>query len=104
MKIAYNITYIVDSRIVDQWRYWMINEYLPAVMKTGCFESYRLHKLVGLPDSDEPTYSVQLVAQKKARLLEYQKRYEREHLKMVSKKYRDALVEFRTTMVVINEG
>ena len=104
MKIAYNITYVVNPRHVDQWRLWMMKDHLLRIMETGCFESYRMHKLIGLSDSDDPTYSVQLLAQNKADLDRYLSLYQEEHDRLLHRNFKDKLVEFRTTMVVVAEG
>ncbi len=94
----------MDPQHVDRWRNWMKKSYLPSVMDTGYFLSYRLHKLIGLPGSDEPTYSVQLLAKNKTMLERYQKEYESGHNQLLARHFKDKLVEFRTTMVVIDEG
>ena len=104
MKIAYNITYVVDAKHVDTWRIWMTKQYLPKLMETGCFLSYKLHKLIGLPSTDDPTYSVQLVADDKSQLQLYQSKYEGEHINLLNNRFKNKLVEFRTTMVVVDEG
>lgn len=94
----------MDPQHVDRWRSWMTKNYLPRLMDTGCFLSYRLHKLIGLPDSDEPTYSVQLLAENKTMLERYQKEYESDHNQLLAQYFKDKLVEFRTIMMVVEEG
>lgn len=82
----------------------MTKNYLPGIMDTGCFLSYRLHKLIGLPGSDEPTYSVQLLAKNKNMLDRYQREHERNHEQLLSRHFKEKFVEFRTTMVVVDES
>lgn len=104
MKLAWNITYVIEPQYVDQWRHWMMKEHLPRLMSTGCFESYRLNKLIGLPDSEDPTYSVQLVALNRSDLLRYQNQHQEEYDRLLYQHFKDQVVEFRTTMVVVEEG
>ena len=104
MKLAYNITYVVDPQHVDHWRLWMTREYLPKLMDTGCFLSYRLHKMIGLPNSDEPTYNVQLLVENKSMLNQYQQKYESDHNQFLHRQFKNKLVEFRSTMAVVEEG
>ena len=82
----------------------MKKKYLPMLMDTGCFLGYRLHKLIGLPDSDDPTYSVQFLVDNKSKLHQYQQKYESEHDQFLHRHFKDNLVEFRTTMVIIDEN
>ncbi|MBY5957770.1 DUF4286 family protein [Membranicola marinus] len=104
MKLAYNITYVVDPQYVDRWRIWMIKNYLPGIMETGCFLSYRLHKLVGLNSNEEPTYSVQLIAKNKIMLQRYQRNHESNYMRLLNHQFKEKYVEFRTTMVVVDES
>ena len=82
----------------------MIRSYLPRLMASGCFESYRLHKLVGLPQEDAPTYAVQLMASSKKMLDQYLKIHEEEDQNLMLDQFGDKLVEFRTVMLVVDEG
>ena len=82
----------------------MVSEHLPAIMQSGCFLSYRLHKLIGLGHTDEPTYSLQFLVKDKNRLQKYQEAYEIDHNQHLYEHFRDKVVEFRTTMVVVDEG
>lgn len=73
-------------------------------MGTGCFLSYRLHKLIGLPGKDDPTYSLQLLTNGKSELEKYQSEFETDFIAYLNKNFKNKYVDFRTTMVVIDES
>ena len=75
----YNITYKIDKPVESDWLDWMKIMYLPKMMASGYFESYKMYKLLHIED-DGVTYSIQLLAksisdiqqflEKEAKLLE----------------------------------
>lgn len=56
--IIYNETIIVDEGIHKQWLSWMQTEYIPQVMKTGYFNSYKILNVLDSPN-EGVTYCVQ---------------------------------------------
>ena len=56
--IIYNETFIVDEGIHEQWLSWMQTEYIPQVMKTGHFNSYKILNVLDSPN-EGVTYCVQ---------------------------------------------
>lgn len=58
----YNVTTLVDPSIQQGWLRWMRDEYLPAVMKTGCFQRYQLVRLSDVDETHGLTYAVQYYA------------------------------------------
>jgi hypothetical protein len=64
--IIYNVTTKVEASIADAWLRWMQEEHIPDVMKTGCFSSYRVVRLLEVDDTEGPTYAIQYNADSKA--------------------------------------
>ena len=58
-EIIYNVTSKVDSSIANDWVQWMLNEHIPDIMKTKCFYSSRLVKILEIDESEGPTYAIQ---------------------------------------------
>ena len=56
--IIYNETIIVDEAIHKQWLNWMQNEYIPLVMETGYFQSYKILNVLDSPN-EGVTYCIQ---------------------------------------------
>lgn len=64
--IIYNVTIKVEGTIADAWLQWMLHEHIPDVMKTGCFDEYKVVRLLEVDDSEGPTYAIQYHAPSKA--------------------------------------
>jgi hypothetical protein len=58
--VIYNITTLVSWAVHDEWKQWMLNEYLPEIMSTQLFSHYQLVKLMEVNEDEGPTYAVQL--------------------------------------------
>ncbi|MGZ4038722.1 MAG: DUF4286 family protein, partial [Bacteroidia bacterium] len=54
----YNVTVNVSADVHDEWLKWMRDVHIPDVMKTGCFMSNRLVKVLNVEDEGH-TYSFQ---------------------------------------------
>ena len=64
--IIYNVTIKVEASIADEWLTWMQKEHIPDVMKTGCFSSYRMVRLLEVDETEGPTFATQYNAESKA--------------------------------------
>jgi len=64
--IIYNVTVKVDAAIADSWLAWMRQEHIPETMKTGCFSSHKMVRLLEVDESEGPTYAIQYSAESKA--------------------------------------
>lgn len=62
--IIYNVTVNVEQSIADEWLHWMKKEHIPKVMKTGCFEDFKVLKMLNEhTDVEGLTYAVQYFAE-----------------------------------------
>lgn len=57
--IIYNVTVQVDHGIAEGWLQWMKDEHIPDVMATGCFQDYRILRLMEVDERDGLTYAIQ---------------------------------------------
>jgi hypothetical protein len=60
--IIYNVTIKVEASIAADWLMWMKQEHIPDVMRTGCFSSFKIVRLLEIDDSEGPTYAIQYYA------------------------------------------
>jgi hypothetical protein len=60
--IIYNVTSKVATEIAEAWLQWLTEDHAPAIVATGCFESFRVLRLLEQDESEGPTYAVQYVA------------------------------------------
>lgn len=104
MKIVYNITTKIEDPAARDWYRWMMDEYIPAVMDTGCFESYRFHQLTSLPDEDGHTFAVQFTATQRKNLQDYLDLHFHTFQAKTEGKFKDQYVSFQTVMNLLDEG
>lgn len=57
--VIYNVTVKVEHSIAADWRYWMLQEHLPMLLKTGCFTDAKLFRLMDQDDTEGPTFCAQ---------------------------------------------
>jgi len=93
----YNITYKIDKPIEQDWLDWMRVLYVPKMMATGYFHSYKMYKLLHIED-DGVTYSFQFSANSISDIQQFlekdAKLLEEEH----NLRYRNRHVAFRTVL------
>lgn len=59
MTILYNVTIKVDHSIARDWRQWMLQVHIPALIATGCFVDAKFYRLLEQDDTEGPTFSAQ---------------------------------------------
>lgn len=64
--LIYNITTMVEPEIAAPWLSWMQEQHIPHVMASGCFESYKLVRLLDTDETQGLTYAVQYHAPDRA--------------------------------------
>lgn len=98
--LIYNVTVKVETQAQDEWLEWMRQEHIPAVMRSGKFEDYRICRLLH-QEEDGVTYAVQYFCRDLAAMYAYQQedapRLQAEHASRFSGKY----VAFRTLMEIL---
>ncbi|RYY64114.1 MAG: DUF4286 family protein [Chitinophagaceae bacterium] len=57
--LVYNVTVKVAADIAEAWLRWLKEEHAPAIVATGCFDSFRVLRLLEQDDSEGPTYAIQ---------------------------------------------
>ena len=60
--ILYNITYNIDHSIDAEWKEWIRNFYIPAVMRSGCFREYKVYRMLKSEDDGSINYAIQFFA------------------------------------------
>lgn len=100
--ILYNVTVNVDTEIHTEWLEWMKAHHIPKVMATGCFQGFKILKLLTELDNGGVTYTVQYFLKDMATYEGYSNEFapalQREH----SLRYEGKLVAFRTLLEEIS--
>ena len=99
--LIYNVTIKVDEAIAGAWLQWMFAEHIPDVMRTGCFISYRVVRLLEVDDNEGPTYAFQYNAESKADYNRYTEIYAPELRQRSIDKWGNGFIAFRSLMEVV---
>ena len=98
----YNVTIKVEAAIADEWLQWLKGEHIPEVMATGCFDAYKIVRLLEIDDTEGPTYAIQYNALSKA----LYNRYIIKHADVLRQKSYDRwgqrFMAFRSLMQVVD--
>jgi len=100
--LIYNVTIKIDWSIEKDWIGWMLDEHMPEVVATGCFESSRLLRLLEVDETDGPTFAAQYMAESKSAYSAYIQHYAPAMRKKVTEKWGNQLVAFRSLMEVVH--
>jgi hypothetical protein len=100
--IIYNITIKVDTAIQKQWLDWLKEEYIPGILRTGCFNKANILQLLETGDRDGPTYAIQFHAESKALYNIYAEKFSGVMLQKSLDKWGDQFISFGSVMQVVN--
>jgi len=104
MKILYNVTVKVDSAVHQEWLEWMKKAHVPAVMATGCFDSYRITRIMEDSDEHGVGFAIQYVSPNIDAFKKYHEVFapalQKDHNENFGGKY----AAFRTAMYIEEEG
>lgn len=100
MKILYNITIKIESDIQQEWIEWMKKVHIPDMMSTGCFESYRLTRILGDDDEHGIGYAIQYVSPDMKTFEQYQQNHASQMQRAHSERFSNKYVAFRTLMEI----
>jgi hypothetical protein len=99
--IIYNVTVKVEAAIAEQWLQWMLDIHIPEVLQTGCFESYRVVRLLEIDDSEGPTYAIQYNAISKALYNRYINNFASQLRQKTFDQWGQRFIAFRSVMQVV---
>lgn len=99
--LIYNVTSKVEARSHAAWLAWMERAYLPAVMESKTVQAYTLTRLVGVDESEGPTYALLLTFASRKRFDEYQQQHALGFQKAMKSKWGEAVLSFPTVLDVV---
>ena len=91
----------VDPFIADRWLQWVLEEHAPEILQTGCFNDYRVVRLLEVDDSEGPTFAIQYHAASKADYNRYMEMYAADMRKKSFDKWGERFLAFRSVMQVV---
>ena len=96
----YNVTVKVDHEVKENWLEWMKNEHLPMVMNTGCFEEYKILRLL-LDETDGETFAIQYLVKDIPTLEYYQKEFGPALRQESEKHFGERALAFRSVLEIL---
>lgn len=99
--IIYNETIIVDEGIYKEWLHWMQTVHIPAVMATGCFNSFQILNVLDSPN-EGVTYCVQYNAPNIQKFDEYRANHLQQLQANHQQKFENLFIMFNTVMQTVN--
>lgn len=100
-EIIYNVTIKIESSISNEWIQWMLKEHIPEMLKTKCFYTFRLVKILEIDDSEGPTYAIQYHAESKSDYNRYIEIHADTMRKKSFDKWGDKFFAFRSVMEIV---
>jgi Domain of unknown function (DUF4286) len=102
MKVLYNVTVTVETEIEQDWLEWLLNVHVPAVMETGCFQMYRVARLIEPAPPEGTAYTVQYVADSQEDLDRYLELHANRMRRDSHRAFGDRAVAFRSLMEIVS--
>ena len=98
----YNVTLKIDWSIEKDWLSWMLDEHMPEVLNTGCFEKYQLLRLIEVDETDGPTFAAQYTATSREAYNKYITLYAEGLRQKSFDKWGNRFIAFRSVMEVVH--
>lgn len=100
--IIYNVTNKVHESIHEEWLSWIKEEYIPAILATGCFTHAHILRLLETDDSEGPTYAIQYHTSSKENYELYIEAFAGKMRQKAFDKWGDLFIAFRSVLEVVN--
>ena len=93
----YNVTYIVEDTVLEDWRNWMQTEHLPKVMATGKFTDHKSWRIINSPN-EGTTFSNQFLFEKLEEYVEFTQVFAPAIEAEIHEKYGESVLSFTSIM------
>lgn len=100
--IIYNVTTKVTHAIAAGWLQWMKEEYIPAMVATGCFTSGRILQLLEADETEGLTYAVQYTAESEKLYNQYISAFAENIKQKAFTKWGDQFISFSSVLAVVH--
>ena len=96
--IVYNITTKVRWDILEAWLDWQLEEQIPSILSTNCFDDYALYRLLEQEEEEGPTFVIQLFTTGVERYQQFVEEHAPALQAAAGEIWGDAFIAFRTLM------
>lgn len=101
--IIFNITYIVEKDIQEEWLTWFEQYLIKKLMKKGGFKSARFSKVLSHPQPDATNYSIQFFSENKEDFHFFLKNEYSKFLADLNQKFQQKVIAFATEMEYLKD-
>lgn len=99
--VIYSVTVSVEEEIREEWLAYMKGKHLDDVMKTGCFKSYQMSRIIGTSEEKENSFNIQYYSESMKDLHRYQAHHAQALQKDHIEKFGEKAAAFRTVLETI---
>ena len=96
--IVYNVTTKVRWDILQAWLTWHLEEQIPAILSTDCFDNHQLFRLLDQEEEEGPTFVTQFQTSVSERYQQYMTEYSPAIQQLGWEKWGNGFIAFRTVM------
>jgi hypothetical protein len=97
--IVYNVTCSMEKQLAPEWLDWMKQVHIPEVMATGCFQDYKIMKLITtVPDDPGINFAIQYRANSLGDYNRYRDEFAPALQQKTREKYGENITAFRTLL------
>ena len=100
--IIYNVTVKIETVIASDYIKWLKEEHIPDIIKTGCFTTAKILRLLEVDETDGPTFAVQYHAESKALYNWNIQHFSDDMRKKSADKWGQKVIAFRSVMEVVH--
>ncbi len=105
MPVLYNETFLVENGILEEWKEWIMEEYIPEVCKSGDFLHYRLSRMIAKEEADNgSSFAIQFLSPDKSTLQRFLAKELPRLQNLCLDKYGEKVLSYRSMMEVVAEG
>ena len=101
-NVLYNVTVKMDIGIADACLQWLLSVHAPQIVATKCFTGFKVFHLLGMNDSEGPTYAIQYFGNSIDDYQRFADEFETYFLNESYSMWRSGLVFFGTLMKAVN--
>lgn len=102
MKI-YNITFIVEDSVQEDWLKWVKETHIKMVLDTCCFSSARFSKICSHNEPNAKNFSIQFFTEKENGISEYLNNYAPKIKHEIITTFKNKVLFFETEMDYLGE-
>jgi hypothetical protein len=104
MRFLYNTTYHVSVEVVNEWREWMIDTFIPIIMKENGFIEYKLLRVLSDDEAEAISFALQFSVESLEHFITYQDGSKKLNSALLQQKYGEKCLSFATLMEIHDEG